>query len=174
MYLNPYQKRIAELVDEYGNLTKTQLLRCINLEFKTGFSTLDAYILQMCRYGDYEEIPLGADTLLTLKGAEPHMEMTHAIEVMQSFFPNVLEHHRGKAPILIRFFATGKPVKEVCIIPVKAGEEHILETYVEDKFSADQIGTVLYLCESREQLERLRLHGRFAVVGEQGPLFYKK
>ena len=175
MYMNAFQKRIALLIEEYGGLTKKQLLAIINGEFGSKLPNLDGYIAQMCRFGDYEEVPFPTGSILVQRGTEPDLDIVRCIEIMLCFFPDIVSHHRARSPIAIRFYKNSEQsMKEISVIPVKYGEEMALSSFVRDKFSNEKSEVVIFLLEAREQMKLIKANGRFAVIEKQGVKFFKK
>lgn len=175
MYMNAFQKQIAFLVDEYGGLTKKQLLAIVNSIFGSQLSNLDGYIAQMCKFGDYEEISYLSENILIRKGIQPDFDIIRCIEVMICFFPEVISHHRARSPIALRFYKNSKQnMKEISIIPVKYGEETTLSSFVKDKFGNEKNEVVIFLLESKEQMNLMKVNGSFAVIEKQGVKFFKK
>lgn len=175
MYMNAFQKQIAFLIDEYGGLTKNQLLAIINAEFGSKLPNLDGYIGQMCRFGDYEEVPFFIGSVLVRKGTEPDFDIVRSAEVMLCFFPDVVSHHRARSPIAIRFYKNSEQnMKEISVIPVKYGNEMALSSFVKDKSNDEKSEVVIFLPESRDQMKLIKANGRFAVIEKQGVKFFNK
>ncbi len=175
MYMNQCQKEIARLIDEYGCLTKQQLLPIVNAKLGTHIPNLDGYISQMCRFADYEEIPYSNDTILTEKGCGPDFDMIRSMEVMLCFLNKIILHRRGQSPVSIRLFINQEQqMKGISIIPVKIGEEWVVPAFSEHKYSRENGETVIFLLENREQIKLMHVNGRFAIIEKQGVVFFKK
>lgn len=173
MYLNAYQKCIERLIDEYGCLSKPQLLCLVNAELGGHLPQLDGFIAQMCRYGDFTMLSEGGYEAVARKGTELDFCILRSLEVMLSFMPNVVAHHKGREPAAIHFFIdSGKGIKDVYIIPVKQGEEKMAAAYAKDKF-AEKDKIAIFLLDSREQMQFIQVKGKFAIVDIQGVSFYK-
>ena len=175
MYMNSFQKRIALLIDEYGGLTKKQLLAIVNAEFGSGLPNLDGYIKQMCKFDDYEEVVFFSGSVLVRRGTEPDYDIIRSIEVMLCFFPDVVSHHKARAPVALRFYKnSGQNMKEISVIPVKYGDELSASSFVQDKFAEEKSGVVIFLLESREQMKLIKANGKFAVIEKDAVKFFKK
>ena len=177
MYLNAYQKYIDELLDEYGGLLISQLLTIINFKFGTELKSIDGYISQLVRYGEYEKKSVGKEIALVLKGREPDFDVIRSFSVMLAFLPDVIWHRRSREFVTIRFFvSTLEHDKEISVIPVKTGDEKKLSRYAEDKFEKAKCEVVMFLLESKEQMKDINCDRccRFAVIGKNGVNFYKK
>lgn len=175
MYMNVFQKRIALLIDEYGGLTKKQLLTIINAEFGSELPNLDRYIGQMCKFDDYEEITFFSGSVLVRKGTEPDYDTVRSLEVMLCFFPDVISHHKARSPVALRFYKnSGQNMKEISVIPVKYGDEMSVSSFVQDKFTEEKSEVVIFLLESREQMKLIKANGKFAVIEKQAVKFFKK
>lgn len=174
--MNQYQKQIARLVDEYKSLTKRQLLRIVNKELGTNIPNLDRYIVQMCHFADYTEIPYPGGTILTEKGCEPDFDMIYSVDVMLCFLDKIILHGRGQPPVSIRFFIDQElNMKEINIVPVKLGEERKISVISEDKFNKGTGGIIIFLLEKREQIKLMdTTNGRFAVIEKDNVFFFKK
>lgn len=173
--MNQYQKQIARLIDEYGCLTKRQLLLLVNTELGTHIPNLDGYISQMCRFADYEKIPYSDGIILTQKGYEPDFEVIRSVEVMLCFLGKIVSHGRGQKPVSIRLFINqGQHMKEISIIPANSGEEQMLSAFAESKFGKGKSGILIFLLDNREQMKLMNVNGRFAVIEEHGVVFFKK
>ncbi len=177
MYLNAYQKYIDELLDEYGGLLISQLLVMVNFKFGAELENLDGFISQMVRYGDYEKMHVGKEFALVPKGREPDFDVIRSFSVMVAFLPDVIWHRKSRDYVSIRFFvSTLKHDKEISVIPVKKGNEKMLSRYAEDKFAKAKCEVVMFLLESKEQMNDINCDRccRFAVIGKNGVNFYKK
>lgn len=173
MYLNTYQKCIERLIDEYGCLSKPQLLCLVNAELKAHLPHLDGFIAQMCRYGDFTVLSEGGYEAVARRNTELDFCILRSLEVMLSFMPNVVAHHKGREPVTVRFFTkTGRGLKDVCIIPVRQGEEKMAAAYAKDKFTEKE-KVAIFLLDCREQMQFIQAKGKFAIVGIQGVSFYK-
>ena len=173
--MNQYQKQIARLIDEYGCLTKRQLLLLVNAELGTHIPNLDGYISQMCRFADYEEIPYANGTILAGKGSEPDFDVMRSAEVMLCFLDKIVLHGRGQKPVTIRLFINQEQhMKAVYIIPVKTGEEQALSAFTADKFRKEKNEIVIFLLENREQMKQMGANGKLAVVEKHRVVFFKK
>lgn len=173
--MNKYQKQIARLVEEYGCLTKRQLLLLVNAELGTHIPNLDGYISQMCRFADYEEIPYTDGIILTGRGREPDFEVIRSAEVILCFLDKIVLHGRGQKPVSVRLFINQEQhMKEISIIPVKSGEEQMLSAFAESKFGKGKSGIVIFLLDNREQMKLMNANGRFAVIEKHGVVFFKK
>lgn len=175
MYMNAFQKRIALLIDEYGCLSKKQLCVMVNAALGSALPNLNGYISQMCRYGDYEEIPYSSGNAVIRKGSEPNFDIVRSAEIMICFFPEVLSHHKARSPVAIRFYKNSEQsMKEISVIPVRAGEEKMVSAFAEDKFSGEKSEIVIFLLETKEQMKLIKANGKFAVIEKQGVRFFKK
>lgn len=126
MYMNAYQKYIEELLEEYGPLLQRQLLTMVNHKFRIELPNLDGYAEQMCYYGDYEKYAISNDFVISPKGAETDYDMIRSIDVMLKFLPQVIWHRKSRDFISVRFFvSTLEHDKEISVIPVKQGMEHV-------------------------------------------------
>ena len=173
--MNQYQKQIARLVDEYKCLAKHQLLRMVNKELGTHISNLDGYIAQMCRFADYTEIPYPGGTILTEKGCEPDFDMIRSVEVGLCFLDKTVSHERGQKPVYLRLFTIqGQNMKEICIIPVRAGDECVLSDFSSGKYSGNRNEILIFLLENREQIKRINTNNRLAVIENNSVVFFKK
>ena len=173
MYMNAYQKYIADLLDEYGSLLESQLTAMVNAKFKTNFKSLGRYIEQMCVFGDYERY----GTAVCPKGTEVDFDIIRSVEVMLKFMDSIIAHNRSKGYITIRFFVNANEHnKEICIIPVRQGSEQIICKYVSDKFSAEKNEVVIFLLDEKEQMKFINVNCncRYAVVTDKGAVFFRK
>lgn len=147
----------------------------VNAALGSALPNLNGYISQMCRYGDYEEIPYSSGNAVIRKGAEPNFDIVRSAEIMICFFPEVISHHKARSPIAIRFYKNSKQsMKEICIIPVKAGQEKMVSAFAEDKFSDGKSEIVIFLLEAKDQMKLMKANGKFAVIEKQGVRFFKK
>lgn len=175
MYMNQYQKQIARLIDEYGSLTKSQLLLLVNAELGTHIPNLDGYISQMCHFTDYEEIPYAESTILLRKGCEPDYDVIRSVSVMLCFVDKIVSHGRGRKPVSVRLFISREQhIQQISIIPVNQGEEQMLSTFAEDRIGNDKNSIVIFLIKDREQIKLMNTNSRFAVIEKQGVVFFKK
>lgn len=176
MYMNPYQQYIRDLLDEYGALLKRQLLKMINFKFRTQKSSIDGYILQMCRYADYEVVAIGADDAVCQKGTEPDYDIIRSFDVLLAFMPKAQYHRKSRDFISIVFIIeTDECDKEVFVIPVKAGHEKAVSSFTNDKFDNEKNEVVIFLLEDKEQIKRLQTNSnhKFAVIEKSGVKFIK-
>ncbi len=177
MYLNAYQKYIAELLCEYETLLCRQLLTAVNAKFDVSLKDLNGYTDQMCSYSEYKKIPYGDDFVLCLKSSEPNFDVIRSFEVVTSFFKSIKWHRKGREPVTIRFMmATKDHDREVFVIPVKQGEEKYICDYVSDKFNESKCEMVIFLLETKEQMKLINAscNFRFALITKLGTVFYKK
>lgn len=65
-------------------------------------------------------------------------------------------------------------MKEICIIPVKTGQEKMVSAFAEDKFSDGKSEIVIFLLEAKDQMKLMKANGKFAVIEKQGVRFFKK
>ena len=176
MFLNPYQKYIDELINEYGPLQIRQLLLMVNEKFKTLFPNLDGYVAQMERYSDYERLGDGEEALVGIKGMQPDYDIIRSFEVMLSFLPQLVWHRRSREPVTIRFYIDSDDhTREISIIPVKQGAEKAISEYVNDKFTNSKSEVIMFLLEDKSQMKKIssKCYQRFAVIGKKGVVFYK-
>jgi|GEM_PF-2534468 len=175
MYMNACQKYIAELLDEYGPLLSRQLLAMVNFKFSTKLTILDGYILQMCKFSDFIKLPTSKDIILARKGDEPDYDIIRSFDVMIRFFPNVVWHRRTRTPETLRFLtSTVERDKEICVIPVRCGDEKRLSAYATDKYD-DECELAIFLLDDKEQMKKLNVqcNRRFAVFEKGEVVFYK-
>lgn len=176
MFLNPYQKFIDELINEYGPLQMRQLLLMVNEKFKTVFQNLDGYVAQMERYSDYERLGEGEEALVAVRGMQPDYDIIRSFEVMLSFLPQVVWHRRSRELVTIRFYVdSDNHTREISVIPVRQGAERMVSEYVNDKFSQSKSEVVMFLLEDKSQMKLItsKCYQRFAVIGKKGVMFYK-
>ncbi|MBS7297659.1 MAG: hypothetical protein KIG65_01100 [Eubacteriales bacterium] len=176
MFLNPYQKYIDELINEYGPLQMRQLLVMVNSKFKSRFPNLDKYIAQMERYYDYERIGKGEEAIVAVRGMQPDYDIIRSFEVMLYFNNQVICHRRSRELVTIRFYVDDENhTREISVIPVKAGSEKMVSEYVNDRFAKSKSEVVMYLLENKNQIKKItsKRYQRFAVIGKQGVVFYK-
>jgi len=177
MFFNAYQKYIAELIDEYGSLLKSQLLRMVNQKFHVRLANLDAYIAQMCRFSDFAELPQGGDTVVLHRGHDPDYDAIRSVEVMLGFLKNLVRHNKSRGYVAVRFYVAAKDgEKELCVIPVKTGTERQVNAYAADKFEAARSEIVIFLLDSKEQMRLIQAecNYKFALVTDGGVVFFKK
>lgn len=173
--MNQYQKQIARLIDEYKCLTKRQLLLMVNKELGTNIPNLNGYIAQMCRFGDYMEIPYLDGTIVTEKRCEPDYHMVRAAEVGLCFIDKMVSHERGLGLVYIRLFINQEQhMKEISIIPVQLGGERILSDFSLEKLNENKSQIVIFLLESREQIKRINTNSKLAVIENNSVIFFKK
>lgn len=177
MFFNAYQKYIAGLIDEYGSLLKSQLLRMVNQKFNTGLANLDGYIAQMCRFADFAELPQGGDTVVLHRGHDPDYDAIRSVEVMLGFLKNLVRHNKSRGYVSVRFYVTAKDgEKEICVIPVKTGTERQVTAYAADKFEAARSEIVIFLLDDKGQMRLIQAecNYKFALVTDGGVVFFKK
>ena len=177
MFFNAYQKYIAELIDEYGSLLKSQLLRMVNEKFSVRFANLDGYITQMCRFADFAELPQGSDTVVLHRGHDPDYDVIRSVEVMLGFLKNLVRHNKSRSYVSVRFYVAAKDgEKEICVIPVKIGTERQVSAYAADKFAAIENEIVIFLLNDKEQMRSIQAecNCKFALVTDSGVVFFKK
>ena len=175
MYMNACQKYIAELLDEYGPLLVRQLLAMVNFKFSTKLTTLDGYISQMCRFSDFIKISESKNIILARKGDEPDYCIIRSFDVMIRFLPNVVWHRGARSPETLRFLTSNtERDKEICIIPVRRGDEKHLSAYAADKYG-DECELVIFLLDDKEQMKKFNVqcNRRFAVFEKGEGVFYK-
>ena len=173
MFYNPYQRYIKELLCEYGALTKKQLLRAVNIQFRSKFESLDAYLLQMSRFGDFEL----CGEVVMYEGVQPDYDVIRSFEVLLSFLSENVRHYRAKGYAAIRFIVPGtEHDKNICIIPVKQGDEKAVSDYADDKFTDDKCEVVIFLVDEKEQISKIKTscNCKFAMVTGQGTQFFKR
>ena len=176
MFLNPYQKYIDELINEYGPLQMRQLVLMVNAKFKTQFPNLDGYVAQMERYYGYERVGEGEEALAGISGMQPDYDIIRSVEVMLHFLPQLVWHRKSRGFVIIRFYVDGdNHTREISVIPVKQGEERRVSEYVNDKFSVNKSEVVMYLLEDKSQMKKISssCYQRFAVITKNGVVFYK-
>lgn len=177
MFLNPYQKYIDELINEYGPLQIRQLLLMVNAKFKTQFRHLNGYVAQMEQYYDYERIGDGDEAIVAVRGMQPDYEIIRSFEVMLSFLPQVIWHRRSSEFVTIRFYVdSDNHTREISVIPVRQGTERMVSEYVNDKFSHSKSEVVMFLLDDKSQMKHIKsnCYQRFAVIGKTGVMFYKQ
>ena len=177
MYMNKCQEYIKELLDEYGPLLERQLLRLVNKKFNACFENLDGYICQLCTYFDYERKEFGEHTLLSKKGDDYDADMIRAMEVMQSFIPQIVWHRKGRNPVYITFFlSTVQHDKEVYIVPVKQGLGKRIGDYLNDKFEYLKCEVIILLLESKKQMKLIKpnCNYKFALIKKDGVEFFER
>ena len=177
MFFNAYQKYIAELIDEYGSLLKSQLLRLVNQKFNAGLANLDGYIMQMCCFADFAELPQGGDTVVLHRGHDPDYDAIRSVEVMLGFLKNLVRHNKSRGYVSVRFYVTAKDgEKEICVVPVKTGAEQQVSAYAADKFDAVKSEIVIFLLDNKDQMRLINTdcNCRFALVTDNGAVFFKK
>lgn len=177
MFFNAYQKYIAELIDEYGSLLKGQLLRMVNERFHVRLSNLDGYILQMCRFADFAELPQGRDAVILHRRHDPDYDIIRSVEVMLSFLEKLVRHNKSRGYVSVRFCVAAKDgEKEISIVPVKTGAERQVSAYAADKFEAEKSEIVIFLLDNKEQMRLINTdcNCKFALVTESGVVFFKK
>ncbi len=177
MFFNAYQKYMAELIDEYGSLLKSQLLRMVNQKFHVRLASLDGYIAQMCRFSDFAELPQGGDTVVLHRGHDPDYDTIRSVEVMLGFLKNLVRHNKSRGYVSVRFYVLSKDgEKELCVIPVKTGTERQVSAYAADKFEAVKNEIIIFLLDSKEQMRLIQAecNYKFALVTDGGVVFFKK
>lgn len=176
MFLNPYQKYIDELINEYGPLYMRQLVNLVNAKFKTRFENLNVYISQMERYYNYELTDEGREMLVCIRGMHPDYNIIRSMDVMLYFINHVVWHRRSGDYVSIRFYIDSDGhTREVSVIPVKKGEEKRISDYVTDKFTNDKSEVIMYLLEEKSQIKKItsKRYQRFAYITKKGVIFYK-
>lgn len=177
MFFNAYQKYIAELIDEYGSLLKSQLLQMVNEQFHVRLPNLDGYIVQMCRFADFAELTQGRDTVVLHRGHDPDYDTIRSVEVMLSFLKSLVRHNKSRGYVSIRFYVAAKDgEKEICVIPVKPGAERQVSAYAADKFEAARSEVVIFLLDNKEQMRLMKTdcNCKYAIVTDSGVVFFKK
>ncbi len=176
MYLNLYQQYIAELISEYGSLSKNQLLAMINCKSQWPKSNIDGYIEQMCRFGDYAEMPMRDKSIVYRKGGVIDYDIIRSFDVMVAFLPAVVHHHKSKDNISIIFtISTEQHEKDIFVIPVKLGDERRISIYVNDKFENHKSEVVIFLLEEEKQMQNIcaDCNHRYAIITKDGVKFMK-
>lgn len=177
MYLNAYQKYMDELIDEYGALLERQLLAMVNAKFKTTLKNISSYTQQMCTFSDFKKTSYGNEYIFMHKAAEADYDIIRSFEVMLKFLPNIISHNKSRGNISIRFFVNvNDNNKEICIIPVKQGDEQMISSYVADKFKNERSEVVIFMLDTKEQIKLINAdcNCKFSVVTENGAVFFKK
>ena len=176
MFLNPYQKYIDELINEYGPLYMRQLVNLVNAKFKTRFATLNGYVAQMERYYYYERNEEGCETLVYIGGMHPDYNIIRSMDVMLHFINQVIWHRKSGDYVSIRFYVDSDGhTREVSVIPVNKGSEKRVSDYVNDKVTNDKSEVVMYLLDDKSQIRKItsKRYQRFAYITENGVVFYK-
>ena len=177
MYMKACQKYIAELLDEYGPLLQRQLRLMANAKFEVAEPNINTYIGQLYRFGDFERKDIPGDTLILPKGVPPDFDMIRSFEVLTSFVPNVISHNKANGHISIRFFVdANEHNKEICVIPVKQGNERIASAFAGDKFGNSKCEVVIFLLDSKAQMKLIKAdcNFKFAKIEKQGAVFFKR
>lgn len=175
MYYNKIQEYMIELINEYGPLLKRQLLIMANSKFSVRMKNIDGYSSQLCQYGSFENGWIGDEEYLGYRGIEPNYDMIRSVDVMNKFLPDIKAHRKSRQPVTIRFVAgVGKHEKDISIIPVKSGEEPVIQSYVKDKYVNAKSEIVIFLIEEKNQIDILDVNcnARFALIDKSGVALY--
>ena len=176
VFLNPYQKYIDELISEYGPLPIRQLVSLVNSKFRTNFTDLDRYVMQMIKYYDYQRAGMDDEGLVYARGMQPDYDVIRSVEVMLAFGSQLLIHRKGREYVSVRFYVNhNNHTREVSVIPVRQGEEKFLSAYADDKFADSKSSITMFLLEDKAQMKSItaQCNHRFAVIGKGGVSFYK-
>lgn len=176
MFLNPYQKYIDELISEYGPLPIRQLVSLVNSKFRTNFTDLDRYVMQMESFYYYTRSGEGEEALVYSEGMQPDYDIIRSVDVMLAFGSQLLLHRKGREYVSVRFYVNhNNHTREVSVIPVRQGEEKFLSAYADDKFADSKSSITMFLLEDKAQMKSItaQCNHRFAVIGKGGVSFYK-
>ena len=176
MYMNPYQRYIRDLLNEYGSLLKRQLLQMVNFRFNTNFKDIESYTHQMCSFADYVIVEVGKEQAMAHKDTEIDFDIIRSFDVMLAFLPKLLHHRRSRDLISIAFFVgTDEMIKEVYVLPVGCGNERVVSSYANDKFTDEKNEVVIFLLEDKKQLKLMHTNKnhKFALIEQSGVKFIK-
>ena len=177
MYLNAYQRYIAELLDEYGALLVRQLLSMVNYRFETDKKQIDGYIDQMCRFGDYELDRRSKEPILCHKGTEPDFDMIRSFEVLLAFLPKVIFHYRDNGDVTISFLVQDmQRDKEISVVPVRIGMERQMSLFVVKQQPEHTNRVIICLLEDKEQIKKMQASPgcKLALIDKTGVSFFKR
>lgn len=174
--MNIFQRYIKELLDEFGPLLQHQLEELVRHKTGIPLPNLDGYISQMCQFDDYVKTELYGEFLVSLVGAEPDFDIIRSIKVMLCFIDNLVDYCKGSEHSALMFIAvTDGAEKDLCVIPVKKGMEHIVSAQVDNAYKNP--GTIIiFLLDDKEQMKHINTERpcKFAIIAGQDVTFYTK
>ncbi len=174
MYRNHFQEYIASLLEEYGALQKRQIQQMVNYEFNTHLPNIDGYVAQMCRYDEFDII---SDDIVASKGVEVDYDIIRSFDVLLAFMPKVHHHRRSRDSVSIAFFIqTDTMDKEVYVVPVRDGAEHVICSYADDKFRSKISEVVIFLLDDKNQIKKMHAgcNHKLAIFDKNGVKFLER
>jgi hypothetical protein len=154
-YLNMAQKRVMELLGEYGALKQSQLEAMLLQGEWAHTPNLDGYLRQL--EGERKIKILHGDdgAYICLPDAKPDGDAGDAFDVLLFFRQRALHHRRGRPPVQVLFYYEAENhVHEAFVLVVRPGAEREISDFADANLSGE-FQTVFFLCESDAQFKTI-------------------